>query len=500
METSLILSQALKASIDCSILHQELLLLLKPLENKSIEDLLDMENDESLKKIDTKINAIFSQAQQNGCTDNLVQIINVARKYLREGVQQADIRAILISILLNCILNIRTVDLLGIFDVLVIEKACGAIITTLSKIKLDIHALPDVSFHEKEILKKAEDGFANNNIDDVYNVVTILEDSNRSLLYKLMPLHLIKLLHDLDFEIFINYLATLNSIFSIVFYLQEMYSTAEFLRVANEQSLTNKWLNFELIRQLIEKDDLKVMYDIGVLAICNTLSRIKKTDFEFFEQTIKYFHHRHPLNIEVFDAALGRLLSTCNSTEVFLIVEDAFEINRYEHNIKSRDALKDSYQKNSDVKSYLSFLQAVFKKWEGFWNDINGDKELHINELVYTDYANFVIEYHSLVTTDEYLLEMLQTLLDKICYIDSEWIGSKINQQSKFCLYMSELLLLSYAYRNKEITDDKMLSCARTILNNSLMEMRYKVSDFTKVRCHEIIQNIGWNKTNLSFG
>ena len=495
METSLIISQALKESIDCPTLHQELLLLLKPLENKPIEDLLDIGRDESLEEIDRKIHMVFDQArhkaQQNSDMADFVQIINVAKKCLCDGVRQADIRSVLISIWLNCYLNIKTTDLIGVSDVMAIEKVCGVITTILSKISIGISTSSDAPFHEKEMLKKAEEGFANNNIDDVYSFVTALERSSRGPLYKPMLLRLIKLLHDLDFDVFIKHLTTLNSIFPIVFYLQWMYSSVEFLRIANEPSLTNKWLNFELIRQLVAKDDLKAMQDEGVTAICNALSRIKETDFEFFKQAIKYFHRSRPLNIEIFDTALGKFLSSCNSTEMSLIVEEAFEINRYESNIKSRDALMASYHKNSDATVYIQFLQAIFNLWRRFWGEICRDKEFYATELIYTDYANFVVEYHSLTAPDNDLVGMIKALLDKIRYIDAEWGNSKSNQQTKFYLYLTELLLLSYAYRNKGIMDVEILSCVRTTLNNPIMEMRYNVSDSKDYR-NEIIQNIDW--------
>lgn len=175
------------------------------------------------------------------------------------------------------------------------------------------------------------------------------------------------------------------------------------------------------------------------------------------------------------------------------IIEESLDINQYESNLQNREVLRNSFKKNSDNNSYLQFLQMIFNKWERFWNGIHQNKEFYTNDIIYTDYAFFIVAYHTQTTANHCLVQMILKLLEKISYIDSEWSCSESHQQTKFYLYMSELLLLSYAYRNKRITNPQILSCAKTIFNNPLITMRYNISNSVQKHCEEIIQNISWN-------
>lgn len=502
METPLILAAALKDSNSCSMLHQELLSLINPLENQMTENLLNLKENNNLEQVDLKIHAIISQAlqegKQSGNTTHLAQTINIIKKYLHDGIYQADIRLILISIRINQYLNIKTTDLLKGCETtpkdetMKMEKACKVIINTLSMIKFNLSISSDAPFHDAEILQKAKDGFAHNQIEDVYNFVGSMEYSSYNALRQPILSHLAKLLHDLNFEVFINYLKNLDSIFPIIIYLPNIYSTEEFIRMANKPELINKWVNFELIRQLIANNKSRVVSDTDTHAIYNILFRIKKTDFEFFKKTIRYFHH-HSCNIKIFDTALGQLLPSCDSSEMLQIIEESLDINQYESNLQNREVLRNSFKKNSDNNSYLQFLQMIFNKWERFWNGIHQNKEFYTNDIIYTDYAFFIVAYHTQTTANHCLVQMILKLLEKISYIDSEWSCSESHQQTKFYLYMSELLLLSYAYRNKRITNPQILSCAKTIFNNPLITMRYNISNSVQKHCEEIIQNISWN-------
>lgn len=276
------------------MLHQELLSLINPLENQMTENLLNLKENNNLEQVDLKIHAIISQAlqegKQSGNTTHLAQTINIIKKYLHDGIYQADIRLILISIRINQYLNIKTTDLLEDCETtpkdetMKMEKACKVIINTLSMIKFNLSISSDAPFHDAEILQKAKDGFAHNQIEDVYNFVGSMEYSSYNALRQPILSHLAKLLHDLNFEVFINYLKNLDSIFPIIIYLPNIYSTEEFIRMANKPELINKWVNFELIRQLIANNKSRVVSDTDTHAIYNILFRIKKLILSFLKK------------------------------------------------------------------------------------------------------------------------------------------------------------------------------------------------------------------------
>jgi hypothetical protein len=281
----MILTQALVKSNSSSI-HVELDNFLKKLESKTLEKILSAEEDEEIWSIDNKIRDIvtqtihFNQKSEDDKIENVGQIIFSAKEYLRKGVSNGDVKSILIFLSVNCYLHIKLEKLLSTRELesgytkVVSEK----IIQVLKSIKLSTQALPNAPYWEKEIMSESLKGFSENDISKTYRFIESVERSGRGFHFNFLLESLLSFLFHLNYTYFLNSLSYLQSPTDFVFYFQSL-KKEDLIKIANESSLSNKWLNFELIRQIIEKEHKETIDESEIGAVKNILDRIKLNDF-----------------------------------------------------------------------------------------------------------------------------------------------------------------------------------------------------------------------------
>jgi len=86
---------------------------------------------------------------------------------------------------------------------------------------------------------------------------------------------------------------------------------------------------------------------------------------------------------------------------------------------------------------------------------------------------------------------MIEELIEKVRFIDSEWTCSSSQQITRFHLYHSELFLLTFAYRNKKLSVPQLLERYEELINNRIHLSRY-VSEETSNLFNQGRQNIDW--------
>lgn len=475
----MILTQALAKSNSSSI-HIELDNLIKKLESKTLEKILSAGEDEEIWSIDNKIRDIvtqtihFNQKSVDDKIENVAQIIFSAKEYLRKGVSKGDVKSVLIFLRVNCYLQIKlekllsTIELESGYTKAVSEK----IIQILKSIKLSTQALPNAPYWEKEIISESQEGFSENDISKTYRFIESVEHGGIGFHFNSLLESLLSFLFHLDYTYFLNSLSHLQSPTDFVFYFQS-FKKEDLIKIANESSLSNKWLNFELIRQIIEKEHKETIDESEIEAVKNILDRIKLNDFNFLKQTAIYFHRSR-----LFNASLGVFLVSVNNAEMEEIISD-FSIDKYAFHIKTRDELLNHYAKLVSEEQRDLFLELIFNKWKRYFDNILTTEDFYQNSILLTDFANFVVHYHTRKTGDNDLVSSMETLIQKIKFIDSEWSTSNSQELTKFHLYHSELYLLTYAYKYKKLNNPQMLTNYESIINDKVQRSRY-VSDETQ--------------------
>ncbi len=475
----IILMQAIVKSNSSSI-HIELDNLLKKLESKKLESFLSAKEDEKIWSIDNEIrdivtNAIhFNHKFEEGKVEEIAEIIFSAKKYLHKGISNGDVKAILIFLSVNCYLHIELEKLLSINELKssYTKTISEEIIQVLKSIKLSTQSLPNVPYWEKEIMSDSQKGFLENDISKTYRFIESVERGGRGFHFNFLLENLISFLFHLNYTCFLNALSCLQSPTDFVFYFQS-FKKEDLLKIANETSLSNKWLNFELIRQIIEKEHKEIIDELEIEAVKNVLDRIKLNDFNFLKQIAIYFHRSR-----LFNAALGVFLTSVNNEQMEEIISD-FSIDRYDFHLKTRDELLNQYAKLVSEEQLDLFLELIFNKWKRYFDNILTTEDFYQNSILLTNFANYVVHYHTRKTADNDLISSMENLIEKIKFIDSEWSTSSSQQLTKLYLYHSELYLLTYAYKYKKLNNPQMLTNYESIINDNIQRSRY-VSDETE--------------------
>jgi hypothetical protein len=489
----IILTQAL-AKINSSSIHIGLRSILQKLESKNLEDFLNGERKEEMRRIDDKIrniittNIYYNQKSESEKVDIIAQMIVTVTEYLRSGISNGDVRAILIFLGVNCYLQIEIKKLLSKKELedAYTQPVSEKIIEILKSIKLETRPLPDAPYHEREMMSDSLDGFSQQNIAKTYRFIEAIERGGRGFHFNFLLEHLISFLYRVNFTRFINALSNLQNPTDFVFYFQS-FEKEDLLKIANEPSLSNKWLNFEIIRQIVEKENKENIDELEVEAVKNVLNRIGLNDFDFLKQTAIFFQRSR-----LFNTALGVFLTTANSTQIEEVISD-FVIDKYSSNIQTRNALREYFVKSASEEQFDLIHGLIFNKWKNYFDIILTTEDFYQNSLLLTDFADFIIYYHTHLTKDSDLLSEMESLIDKISFIDSEWTTSKSEQITKFHLYHSELFLFTYAYRNKRLNNPQILTIYEKLISDKIQLSRY-VSDETKNYIEQGKSNIEWTK------
>lgn len=475
MENSeIIISKSLEAS-QVSTLHVELGNLLKKLEPKTFEDFLNGESDKEVRNIDNEIRqivskAIYSQAKsEDDKIAEVAQLIFTEKSYLIKGTMDADVKSILIFLCMNCHLKIDIENLLTKQEISenFTQPVSDKILTLLQSIKTETKAQPNAPFYEKEMLVNFEIDFLNNDIKRTYHFIEALERGSRGFHFNFLLENLIVFLNQININCFSKVLYSLNNPQMFVFYLQSL-KKEKLLQLTDDPLLVNKWFNFELIRQIIKKENKGKLEDIDCLAIKNALTKINSSDFDFLKQTIQYFHSSNILN-----ASLGELLSSLPNSQINEIITDCFVIDKYENDRDARNYFLKYFRDKASENQYKFLIVMIFKKWKLFLEILSKAEDSYQNELILTDFCDFVVIHYTLFMSEEDVIIQLKNLLNKIKFIDTEWVISVSQQMTKYYIYQSELYLLSYAYQNKKLIDTEIVSLFTDMKQNEIQIQRY---------------------------
>lgn len=465
----IILTESLRLS-HTSSLHAGLNSLLQKLEANKIDDFLNGEKSEEIRKIHHELYEVLVNAihYNHDKAEEIAQLIFTQKQYLYKGISNGDVKSILIFLSVNSYLQIEIERMISENDLAepITKPLSENILKLLQNVKIETHALPNAPYHEMKSIQESKDGFAANDIKRTYQLIESIERGGRGFHFNFLLENLISFFNKINFPYFIKAISAIGNPQTFVFYLQS-FKLEKLNELANEASLKNKWLNFELIRQIAEKNRDENFEKADCVAIKNCLTKIEKEDFDFFKQTIQYFN-----SSIIFNVSLGELVASFLDEKIIETV-DCFTIDKYSFHQKARNCFLESFTANCSDHAQETLLNRIYVRWNSFLNILFSDVDFYQNELLITDFADFVLQYYTILVTEEEILRQLNVYMGKIKYIDSDWSISESQHMTKFHLYHSKLYLLSYAYRNKKLNDAQTLQTFSELKQNIIQFQRY---------------------------
>ena len=454
-------------------IHSSLRENLESLETEKIESLLNIESNNKLIKTDNEIRQIVSKAKNNAIiSDNgeiteLSTIVYTANLYFIKSVEDADLKSLILFLNINCYLlaDIKYFLQHNDFSSNDTKGIAEKIIELLSKISFDIKAQSGALYHEKEMLKEYEDGIKNNNIKSTYSLIEAIERSGRGFHFNFLLEHIVKALYILNFELLIKALENLSSPKSFIFCLQS-FTREQLFAISEEKSLTNKWFNFELIRQTTRHELEEDLNTQNVRLVKNCLLRLV-SDTSFFKQSVLYFPKSR-----IFNNALAETLAL-NSNELLEdIIHDCFKISKHTFYHEAKNIFKDSFKKSAPEDRYLVMLEQIHNKWETFYNQLSNSDEYQ-NDLLLTDYYDFIVEYYYEKFDDSDIVANMNNCFNDLQYIDSIWTDSQTQQITTFNLLLTHLYLLTYTFKGKEMRNKDILKSFSDFESNNMLFNRF---------------------------
>ena len=461
------------STLNNSSVNDELNSLLQKLESKTIDEILKMEENDEIRRIDNEIREIITRAlhlsvkTEDGKVQKIAELIFTEQSYLKRGIESVDVKLILIFLCVNCYLQIDIKSILTKPELseestqLISEK----ITEFLQKINIDVHALPDAPYHEIEMMKKFQQGTIDNDIKNTYQFIESIERGGRGFHFNFLLEHLIFFLYQLNYFSFLKHISKIENPQNFIFHLQS-FKIESLLRFADAPSLTNKWLNFELIRQIIEKEQKGIFEENEYAAIKNALEKIDSVDSDFFKQTIQYFHRS-----KLFNAALGELLISFSDSKIQEILSDCFVIDRYNNNYEFRKQILERFENNASKQQMNILLKTIYEKWHSYFNSLLNSDDFYLNDVLLTDFCDFIVLYYIRITPEKEIINQMSDIINQLIWIDSQWFVSESKQLTTFHLLYSKLYLLSFAYKEKHLKD----TCITTI--------------FSKMKCDNVLLN-----------
>ena len=485
METPQIITQALSIFKNSSV-SEELNTILQKLESRSIEEILNTEKIKEIRQIDNDIRSIVTNVFLSNNLNESAKLIFTEWNYLKRGIENADLKGILIFLSVNCYLHTDIKELLSEEELSehITQSVADKISTLLQRCNVDIQALPDTPYHEKEMMSKFQQGLIDDDVKSVYDFIEAIERGGRGLHFNFMLEHLIAFLYQINYSCFLQTISKLNNPQSFVFYFQS-FKIEKLICLSKENSLTNKWLNFELIRQIIEKEQKENFEENECVGIKNILERITLVDFKFLKQTISYFHRS-----KLFNASLGELLLTFSNCQIEEIFSDCFFIDKYTNNCEARNNLLERFENKSSEIQMKFMLTTIYEKWDSYYTSLFNVDDFYLNELLLTDFCEFIAMYYINNATEEDITLQMLSIIQQLNWIESEWFSSITKQQTVFHLLFSKFYLLSFSYKERHLKNNDIVDLFLELKQDNILAQRY-----FEEKMQNIIEKIGSNIT-----
>lgn len=477
-------------SIENSAKHDELDALLDKLNTFDSNSILLKGESADLRKIDQKIyritaNVINPQSQDS--KEILTSILLTIKKYFDVAVTKADIKSLLIFLSVNCYLKVDIKQFKS--GETETAKLSESIARALKNVNLETQLKAGAPYHERELKTNSVEGIKEGNINKIYEVILAMERGGRGFHFNYLLENLISFLFRFDVECFVKYVNTLDHPETVVFYLQS-FDENDLQAISTAYNQDNRWVHFELIRQIVENEAAE--YDSSsksIEAIVKSLTSLYQNNNSIFEQAIVFFHRS-----KFFNSALGYLMKDLTEEEIFKILADTIPLDIYNNNLDQRTILLDEFSKVVSDDLFHKSLTIAFNRWTDFWTSIANNEESYQSHILLTDYANFVVQYYSQLLDDNEIVTLINAKCKQLIWINSEWFKSQSQQITKYHLYLTEVFLLSYAYKTNKLSNTETITLIAELLKNHIYETKGLTNNIDPLPTIE--NNINWTTSS----
>ncbi len=470
--------------------HDKLQSLLEDLGNHSTESIL-FKKDGNLRNnshrihetISTFLPGFFSHNQTSKQT--LSSILLTIKKYFDMAVTNGDIKSLLIFLSVNCYLKIDIKHF--ITEEINTTKLSDSLIKVLEKVKLETQLKPGAPYHEKELKAISIEGINEQNIEKIYQLILSIERGGRGFHFNHLLENLIFFFSKFDTEQFVKHLDSLTHPETVVFYLQN-FSESTLIEISNSYNHNNQWVHFELIRQIIEKEGED--YDVNsraIQSIIKSLEALYNHNIDIYKQAINFFHRS-----KFFNSALGYQMKDLTEDEIVEILNSIIPLDKYNSNLEQRTILLEEFSKGVSEEVYHKGLITVFIRWKDLCTSIAESEDSYQSDVLLTDFANFVVQYYSLLDKKE-IINLINSSINNLIWINSEWFINQSQQITKYHLYLTEVFFLSFAYKNKKISNPKTLILIDQLKNYKQYEEKRIINNVDPLPIIE--DNINWLTT-----
>lgn len=463
METSLIYD-ALK--IDESLfITSQMRECLKNLEQKEYDYIFNSVNNKEYNKIEGFIIKIsHSSEDYDSNVKELSGLISLGVNYFKRSIEYDNFTFLLIFLIIKSSCEISFEEFIEYKKIT--REECyywgEKVIKFLQECNIGFN------YEENEIKGHLNRGFNNENLNEIYDYIFSIELKQNRIIFLLKEL--IYLVTFIDFNKFISVYSKVDTPQKAILYLR-VINEKNLLKIADESYLDNKWLNFELIRQILEcigENNIKKeeKYEIVLIKMINN---IFSEDFNFFKQMVYYFR-----NYKMFNISLGSFLANCSKEELNKISKYCFKIDLFKNLYSQKKLILNSFHEKCDKDKYLFLITCVYHNW---CNLLDESKKLDyvLIELILSDYYEFIKQYPCLIFRDDEILEKLTYFLLKIKYIESEWFSSQTILINNVYIYLSQIYMLSYAYNYKNLKNKEIEKLFWNFRKNKIIYQRYNL-------------------------
>ncbi|WP_099190814.1 hypothetical protein [Tepidibacter mesophilus] len=407
--------------------------------------------------------------------NKLVDIINKSLE---------DINIIIVFLLVISYFDIDFSDLISKsdFDESQIKVVSTKLKNLLGNLQLKVSKYDDLPYSERQFIDEYIIGLEENNINKVYNLIDALE-RGRDIYFGGINNRLIEFLYFIDYDALIDIIKCKEKPVDIKFYLSSL-NLEEQLKLGLDDRINNKWILFEVIRQILSEYKNKEMPENYIEKIANILERISIVEEQFFIQSLTYYK-----KFIDFHKALGITLSRLDKSFIE-IYANSIEVTQYKHSIEDNKQFLiylDKYSIGSDKVNL--FCKIIYEKWEQLNEKVLTEGQ-YLNEILYSSCLNSVITYLIVELKDvDEAHRKLEDAINNLLKSRYVWKDNFSVETTHFFIYITKLYFLSIVFRenNFVFTDRRDL---KKKMDGYLLDERTWILYFRSNQIPQIITEI----------
>lgn len=339
----------------------------------------------------------------------------------------------------------------------------------LDSVSCNINVPDHAPYSEKKWYNDFIEGVKDSNIVKTYEFVNCIERGHGFLSAPLFE-DLVLLLFDLDRSKFRSCIVKKEKVADFIIFLQDL-GRPRIVKFAASYSFKNKWLIFELIRQITSEEKAKKVDNVGEVVIKKSLLELFEVDRVFCVATIRYFE-----NSLAFNGALGLWLPGLKIEDRNEIIKKCFIFNNTGYNGGLKENLLQKFDQiavEEDTRWFLNEIYTRINHYEESLLEIGSD--FFAYKVIFNDFSNFIIIYYRWCLSLQQIAKEINNELDKIQYLESNWFKDSSKYTTGFFLHFSKLHLLSLAYRDiaKEQKVNFTFPSLNLVLKDSITIQRF---------------------------